>query len=103
MARRRVLSRGGASEHARTAARNATLAASNAVPSKLVYGLAPRTRAFHRAANDFPAGPPAELAAVPRRPLTRSPIFERTSVFRSASVMKVLAGFHFPLRTSAGA
>src|SRR5579884_3307689 len=57
-------------EHAFIAARNATFAASKAVPSKPVYGCACLTSAFHSAWNAAPAGPPAALAAVPERPST---------------------------------
>src|SRR5690349_3662113 len=89
-------------EHARIAARNATLAASKAVPSKPVYGFAPVTVAFQSAWNAFPAGPPAELAAVPRRPLTTLPSPLRKLPSRSASVIRVLAACHRPVRTSEG-
>src|SRR5438445_12611029 len=79
----------GDDEHAFSAARNATFAASSAVPSKPVYGCAPVTCFFQYAANDAPAGPPAALAAVPRSPTTGLPIAPRPGVLRSASVMNV--------------
>src|SRR5919204_63466 len=79
----------GDAEQARIAARNATFAASSAVPSKPVYGLAPFTCAFQYEANAAPAGPPAALAAVPRSPMTGLPIGSSTEVFRRASVMNV--------------
>ena len=90
----------GDDEHAFSAARNATLAASSAVPSKPVYGFAPFTFFFQYAANELPAGPPAALAAVPRSPTTGLPIASRTVVLRSASVMKVFVASHLPVRTS---
>src|SRR5829696_6556012 len=93
----------GDDEHARSAARNATFAASSAVPSKPVYGFAPLTFFFQYAANETPAGPPAALAAVPRSPITGLPIPSSTSVFRSASVMNVFDASHLPVRTSDGA
>src|SRR5581483_4496513 len=101
-ARRLDLIAAGEDEHPFSAARKATFAASKAVPSKPVYGLAPFTFAFHRAANAFPAGPPAALAAVPRRPVTGEPSFDRTSPFRSASVIRVFFALHWPVRTRDG-
>src|SRR5215212_1551757 len=101
--RRVALILAGRAEHAFTAARNATLAASRAVPSKLVYGFAPLTWLFQYAANAFPAGPPAALAAVPRSPSTGEPIFARTSPLRIASVISVFVALHLPDRTSDGA
>src|ERR1051325_3097748 len=86
-----------------TAARKEVIAASKAVPSKPVYGLAPLTCAFQSAANALPAGPPAALAAVPRSPTTGSPIALSTSAFRNASVINVLPASHLPVRTSDGA
>src|SRR5436305_11986368 len=93
----------GDDEHALSAARKATFAASSAVPSKPVYGFAPFTCDFQYAANDAPAGPPAALAAVPRRPTTGLPMASSTVVLRSASVMNVFEASHLPVRTSAGA
>src|SRR5436190_3551653 len=93
---------GGDAEHARIAARKATLAASNAVPSNPVYGFAPWTLLFQSAWNALPAGPPAELAAVPRRPLTTLPSPLRKLLSRRASVINVLAAVQRPVRTSEG-
>src|SRR5438445_6148501 len=93
----------GDDEHACSAARNATFAASSAVPSKPVYGFAPVTCFFQYDAKDAPAGPPAALAAVPRRPTTGAPIASRTVALRSASVISVFEASHLPLRTSDGA
>src|SRR5438270_11781397 len=95
-ARRLALIFAGVDEQPFSAARNATFAASKAVPSKPVYGFAPLTLDFHSAAKPLPAGPPAALAAVPRRPFTGSPSFVRTSVFRSASVISVRSALHLP-------
>src|SRR5688572_22473490 len=74
-ARRCALIRAGLAEHARTAARNARLAASNAVPSKPVYGFAPLTWAFHSRSNAAFAGAPSDVPAVPRSPFAGAPIF----------------------------
>ena len=79
------------------------MTASNAVPSKPVYGFAPLTCVFQSAANALPAGPPAALAAVPRSPTTGLPIAVEHVVFRSASVMNVFEASHLPVRTSDGA
>ena len=43
------------------------------------------------------------LAAVPRKPVTGSPIFESTSALRTASVISVLPALHLPERTRDGA
>ena len=64
----------GDAEQACSAARNATFAASNAVPSKPVYGFAPLHVLVPERGNALPAGPPAALAAVPRSPTTGLPI-----------------------------
>src|SRR5207245_1725796 len=94
---------GGDAEQPRSAARNATFAASNAVPSKPVYGFAPFTDAFQSAAKAAPAGPPAAEAAVPRSPTTGEPMASSTLALRRASVISVFAALHLPLRTSDGA
>ena len=93
----------GDAEQPRTAARNAVIAASNAVPSNPVYGFAPLTDFFQYAANALPAGPPAALPADPLRPFTGSPILSSVSAFRRASIPRVFDALHFPLRTSDGA
>src|SRR6476619_5962996 len=92
----------GDAEQPRTAARKAVIAASNAVPSKPVYALAPLTFFFQYAANALPAGPPAPVPAEPLRPLTGSPILSSVSALRRASIASVLLALHFPLRTRDG-
>src|SRR3954449_971707 len=93
----------GAAEHPFSAARNATLAASNAVPSKPVYGFAPFTERFQRAWNAPPAGPPAALAAVPPSPTAGLPMASSVAASLSASVISVFEALHLPERTSEGA
>src|SRR5581483_4501409 len=92
----------GDAEHAFIAARNATFAASKAVPSKPVYGCAPFTSLVQAAWKALPAGPPAALAAVPESPTTGWPIPSRVGPSFSASVMSVFVASHLPLRTSEG-
>src|SRR5579884_3290818 len=99
---RLFLSFAGDAEQPRIAARKATFAASKAVPSKPVYGFAPCTDLFQSAWNAVPAGPPAELAAVPLSPTTVLPVLSSVGASRSASVISVFEASHLPVRTSDG-
>jgi len=95
-ARSCVLIFGPAAEQAFTAARNARLAASNAVPSKPVYGFAPlsppRFQSASKAARavHLGRGPPCREGLLPER---RAP--SAASSFRRASVNQRARGFPF--------